>query len=131
MSLQPKRIDPAQEAKIGARVRQARVMAGISQEALSGRLGLTFQQVQKYEKGTNRISVSRLVEIAHITGQPISFFVQDIVPDGEASTPAQLLDRVDWNLAALAQQLPPEIKADFARLMRSFLDVFRHVAAAE
>ncbi|MGQ3211370.1 helix-turn-helix domain-containing protein [Shinella sp.] len=62
---------------VGSRVRLRRLMVGMSQEALADRLGVTFQQVQKYEKGTNRISASRLQAIADVFRVPPSFFFQD------------------------------------------------------
>jgi len=59
---------------VGSRVRMRRMMLGMSQEKLGNNLGLTFQQVQKYEKGTNRIGASRLQQISHILQVPVSFF---------------------------------------------------------
>lgn len=59
---------------VGSRVRMQRVLQGVSQEKLGQSLGLTFQQVQKYEKGTNRIGASRLQQIAKILNTPPSFF---------------------------------------------------------
>jgi transcriptional regulator with XRE-family HTH domain len=59
---------------VGSRVRMRRVMLGLSQDKLGAALGLTFQQVQKYEKGTNRIGASRLQEISKILNVPPSFF---------------------------------------------------------
>jgi transcriptional regulator with XRE-family HTH domain len=59
---------------VGSRVRMRRMMLGMSQEKLGDALGLTFQQVQKYEKGANRIGASRLQQIAHILQVPVSFF---------------------------------------------------------
>jgi transcriptional regulator with XRE-family HTH domain len=61
---------------VGSRVRMRRLMLHMSQERLAGQLGLTFQQVQKYEKGTNRISASRLQEISHILEVPVPFFFE-------------------------------------------------------
>ena len=61
---------------VGSRVRMRRMMLGMSQEKLGDALGLTFQQVQKYEKGTNRIGASRLQQIAHILQVPVSFFFE-------------------------------------------------------
>ncbi|ANY78942.1 transcriptional regulator [Microvirga ossetica] len=73
------------DKEIGGRVRMRRVSIGMSQEKLGDMLGLTFQQVQKYEKGMNRISVARLVEIARILGVDIDFFFDGIKPGkGEA-----------------------------------------------
>jgi transcriptional regulator with XRE-family HTH domain len=60
---------------VGSRVRMRRMMLAMSQEKLGDALGLTFQQVQKYEKGTNRIGASRLQQISHILQVPVSFFV--------------------------------------------------------
>src|ERR1700692_4944469 len=61
---------------VGSRVRMRRLMLSMSQEKLGGALGLTFQQVQKYEKGTNRIGASRLQHISHILQVPVSFFFE-------------------------------------------------------
>src|SRR5947199_8158727 len=58
---------------VGSRVRMRRIMLGMSQEKLGEALGLTFQQVQKYEKGTNRVGASRLQQISEILKVPVSF----------------------------------------------------------
>ena len=60
------------------------MLIGMSQEKLGDLLGLTFQQVQKYEKGVNRIGAGRLYEIARILGVPIEFFYEAVGPVGEA-----------------------------------------------
>jgi transcriptional regulator with XRE-family HTH domain len=61
---------------VGSRVRMRRMMVGMSQEKLGDALGLTFQQVQKYEKGTNRIGASRLQQISSILQVPVAFFFE-------------------------------------------------------
>ena len=61
---------------VGSRVRMRRMMLGMSQEKLADALGLTFQQIQKYEKGTNRISASRLQAISQILDTPVHFFFE-------------------------------------------------------
>src|SRR6201746_2552328 len=61
---------------VGARVRMRRMMLSMSQEKLGDALGLTFQQVQKYEKGANRIGASRLQQISQILQVPVSFFFE-------------------------------------------------------
>lgn len=71
---------------VGNRVRMRRMLAGISQEKLGGALGLTFQQVQKYEKGSNRISASRLQQIAQMLDVPVAFFF-DGAPTGDIPAP--------------------------------------------
>ena len=63
---------------VGSRVRMRRMLAGVSQEKLGEALGLTFQQVQKYEKGSNRISASRLFALSQVLDVPVSFFFDDV-----------------------------------------------------
>jgi transcriptional regulator with XRE-family HTH domain len=65
------------DAHVGSRVRLRRMLLGMSQEKLGERLGLTFQQVQKYEKGVNRIGASRLFDLAQILGVPVQFFYEE------------------------------------------------------
>src|SRR5437588_9313363 len=84
---------------VGSRVRMRRIMLGMSQEKLGLALGLTFQQVQKYEKGTNRVGASRIQQISEILEVPVSFLF-DGGPSGrpssegfgEASSPAYVSD---------------------------------------
>ena len=66
------------DAQVGNRVRIRRMLIGMSQEKLGDLLGLTFQQVQKYEKGVNRIGAGRLFEVAQILGVPIDFFYEGV-----------------------------------------------------
>lgn len=67
------------DAHVGSRIRTQRLLLRISQEKLAEGLGITFQQVQKYEKGTNRVGASRLQQIALLLGVPISYFFADAV----------------------------------------------------
>ena len=71
-----KKIPNPIDRHVGSRVRMRRVMLGMSQEKLGGALGLTFQQVQKYEKGTNRIGASRLQQISRTLDVPPAFFFE-------------------------------------------------------
>ena len=71
------------DAQVGNRVRIRRMLIGMSQEKLGDLLGLTFQQVQKYEKGVNRIGAGRLFEIARILGVPIDFFYDGVASSAE------------------------------------------------
>ena len=71
---------------VGSRVRMRRMMVGMSQEKLGEHLGITFQQIQKYEKGTNRIGASRLQQISTVMGVPVAFFFEGaptVGPEGE------------------------------------------------
>ena len=65
---------------VGARVRLRRNLFGLSQTDLGKMLGITFQQIQKYERGVNRISASRLFNLSHVLDVPISFFFDDLSP---------------------------------------------------
>ncbi|MEM6383357.1 MAG: helix-turn-helix transcriptional regulator [Pseudomonadota bacterium] len=73
------------DAHVGARLRMRRMMLSISQERLGEALGVSFQQVQKYEKGTNRIGAGRLQEVAHHLQVPISYFY-DEMPGAQKQT---------------------------------------------
>ena len=65
------------DVHVGSRVRLRRMLVGMSQEKLGVQMGLTFQQIQKYEKGTNRIGASRLYQISRILGVPVQFFFEE------------------------------------------------------
>ena len=69
------------DVHVGGRVRMRRMLVGMSQEKLGEALGLTFQQVQKYEKGANRIGASRLYQIGSVLGVPIEYFFDGLEQD--------------------------------------------------
>lgn len=73
---------------VGKRVRLRRTLLGISQEKLGDAIGLTFQQVQKYERGANRIGSSRLFDLSRVLDVPVSFFFDDMPPEISESTSA-------------------------------------------
>jgi transcriptional regulator with XRE-family HTH domain len=75
------------DVHVGSRVRLRRMLLGMSQEKLGEHLGLTFQQVQKYEKGVNRIGASRLFDLAKVLGVPVQFFY-DEAPTGAQNSGA-------------------------------------------
>jgi transcriptional regulator with XRE-family HTH domain len=82
------------DGQVGNRVRLRRMLIGMSQERLGELLGLTFQQVQKYEKGVNRIGAGRLYQVAQILGVPINYFYEGVIEQsaesirkGDSSTP--------------------------------------------
>jgi transcriptional regulator with XRE-family HTH domain len=88
---------------VGSRVRMRRMMLGMSQEKLGDALGLTFQQVQKYEKGTNRIGASRLQQISQILQVPVAFFFEG-APD---------VPNVNWPEGGMAEAPSPTYVSDF------------------
>ena len=72
---------------VGGRVRLRRTILGMSQERLGEMIGLTFQQVQKYERGTNRIGASRLFDLSRVLNVPIQFFYDDMPPETAGQSP--------------------------------------------
>src|SRR5215216_7257149 len=112
--MMPKKAPNPTDKHVGARVRMRRMMLSMSQEKLGDALGLTFQQVQKYEKGANRIGASRLSHIAAILGVPISFFYEG------APTPRQSGFGDDSTLSGIADFLATK---EGLHLMTSFLKI--------
>jgi transcriptional regulator with XRE-family HTH domain len=96
---------------VGGRVRLRRTLMGLSQAALARTLGLTFQQVQKYEKGYNRIGSSRLFQIARILEVPVAFFFEGIAEGGQASAVAEAADPYDGD---------PMLKRETLELVRAY-----------
>lgn len=92
MAEKKKLLDPI-DVHVGNRVHLRRNMLGISQQRLGEGLGITFQQIQKYEKGRNRISASRLQGIAELLSVPVSYFFEDL-PSVDAPEETQLADSV-------------------------------------
>ncbi|HUJ99787.1 MAG TPA: helix-turn-helix transcriptional regulator [Stellaceae bacterium] len=74
------------DVHVGARIRHRRAVVGLNQTELALKVGVTFQSIQKYERGTNRVSASRLQEIAHVLGVPVSHFFEGL--DSGVAAPA-------------------------------------------
>ena len=118
---------------VGSRIRLRRNMLGISQEKLGESLGITFQQIQKYEKGTNRVGASRLQAISSILGVPVSFFFDDA--PGSDSGPARGMEDssttyvVDFLSSAEGLQLNRAfVKISDAKVRRKVLDLVKALA---
>jgi transcriptional regulator with XRE-family HTH domain len=109
---QPRPVD----THVGSRIRLRRKMIGMSQEALAGRIGLTFQQVQKYERGTNRVGASRLQQIADaLQTTPAWFFEGVASPDGAAGNVAGRTADATYS-AFLEDPLAAPLMRGFVRL---------------
>ncbi|MCG8434526.1 MAG: helix-turn-helix domain-containing protein [Gammaproteobacteria bacterium] len=126
------------DVHVGARVRMRRVLEGFSQESLGERLGLTFQQVQKYEKGTNRISASRLYQIAGVLTVPVEYFFEGLPHPDESSDSSGFAERgsgapvVDFLSSTEGLQLNKtfsEIRD--ATIRRKFIELARAFAGAQ
>ena len=103
---------------VGSRIRLRRTLLGISQSTLAETLGLTFQQVQKYEKGTNRVSSSRLVDLANALDVSISFFFEEMSATVQGQTPAMLMDMK--NLPRPSDEKDPMAKRETLELVRAY-----------
>ena len=77
--------DPV-DVHVGGRVRQRRILLGLSQDAVGARLGVSFQQIQKYEQGTNRIGASRLHRLSKILGVSVTYFFEDMSMEAAAAS---------------------------------------------
>ena len=117
---------------VGGRVRMRRKMLGVSQERLAEALGLTFQQVQKYERGSNRVSASKLYEIARFLSAPVSYFFEGLSDPTAGGTDADdgseqfvhdfLMTSEGLELAAAFPRI------NQSRLRRRLLDLVRTLA---
>ena len=121
---------------VGSRVRMRRMMLSMSQEKLGDALGLTFQQVQKYEKGTNRIGASRLQQISHILQVPVAFFFEGAPnpgphPDGmrEAPSPTYVADFLATSEGLALTKAFMRIKEP--KLRRRIVDLVEQIAGED
>lgn len=106
------------DAHVGARIRARRALLGMSQKDLGAKVGLTFQQIQKYERGSNRIGSGRLYEFSKILGVPISYFFDDM-PD-ELQTYAETGARRGKPVPASAPGSEIMERRDTLELVRTF-----------
>jgi transcriptional regulator with XRE-family HTH domain len=124
---------------VGSRVRMRRMMLGMSQEKLGDALGLTFQQVQKYEKGTNRIGASRLQQISQILQVPVAFFFEGapvvagefaaVAGMAEAPSPAYVSDFLATSDGLSLTKAFMRIKD--VKLRRRIVDLVQQIAGDE
>ncbi len=119
------------DTHVGSRVRLRRMLLGMSQERLGESMGLTFQQVQKYEKGTNRMGASRLQQIAHFLQVPVPFFFEGVPghqPKGmsDAPSPAYVSDFLaTTDGLALTKAF---MRINDAKLRRRIVDLVKEIA---
>ena len=122
------------DVHVGARVRLRRMLLGMSQEKLGEHLGLTFQQIQKYEKGINRIGASRLFDLSQVLGVPVQFFYEELAV-GQPAGAAGFGERPAESYAVefLGSREGLELNKAFARITdprvrRSIVDLVRAFA---
>ena len=110
------------DAHVGARMRLRRTLLGLSQERLGNLIGLTFQQVQKYERGANRISASRLYDLSRALDVPVSFFYDDIPANVAAMSPAVILSGHALSLPTSSER-DPFASRENMELIRSYMAI--------
>jgi len=106
---------------VGARLRQRRTLLGISQTALGDNVGLTFQQIQKYERGANRIGASRLFEFSNVLDVPIQYFY-DEMPFTVKRTKGRH-SGVDSQIPSPAEKGDPLVRRETLELVRSYYKI--------
>jgi transcriptional regulator with XRE-family HTH domain len=110
----------AADRHVGARIRERRVMMGLSQQQLAKMIGVTYQQAHKYERGLNRISAGRLFEIGQVLGVPVSWFFEGLVPDSqtqEASPRQRMCLELARNFALIDNEKHQEALSQMARAL--------------
>ncbi|MDF2095451.1 MULTISPECIES: helix-turn-helix domain-containing protein [Aquibaculum] len=111
------------DVHIGRRIRERRVELGMSQSALAEQLGITFQQVQKYERGGNRVSGSRLWDISRVLGVNVSHFFEGLQeqPNAAAQEDSMPLTRQSLEVARAINSIPEgEVKSQIVKLVKTF-----------
>jgi len=110
----------AADRHVGSRIRERRVMLGLSQQQLAQMIGVTYQQAHKYERGLNRISAGRLFEIAQVLNVPISWFFEGLVPTSgttEMSGRQRMCLELARNFAAIDNERHQEALSQMARAL--------------
>ncbi len=110
---------------VGARVRMRRKLLGMTQTGLGDALGLTFQQVQKYERGTNRVSSSRLYDLSRVFDVPVEHFFEDMPPEVAASSLAT--KGRGRTKAPPGYELDPMAKRETLELVRAYYKIENEV----
>src|SRR5690242_20949440 len=116
------------DVHVGGRIRMRRLLLGMNQETLANALGLTFQQVQKYEGGANRVSASRLSAMAEILGVPISYFFGDLRPDDTEISPEDKLWREHLQRPETIEFIRLYYAIPDPKIRRQFLEIAKTVA---
>ncbi|HXP29821.1 MAG TPA: helix-turn-helix transcriptional regulator [Stellaceae bacterium] len=93
---------------VGARIRERRIMLGLTQQQLADLIGVTYQQAHKYERGLNRVSAARLYQIARVLSVPVSHFFEGIGQEHGAVHPVTSRERMCLELARNFAQIPNE-----------------------
>jgi transcriptional regulator with XRE-family HTH domain len=104
---------------VGVKIRERRVMLGLSQQQMAELIGVTYQQAHKYERGINRISAGRLYEISHVLGVPVSFFFEGLETDKAKDLTARqrMCLELARNFAVITNERHQEALSQMARAL--------------
>ena len=111
------------DVHVGKKIREARILQGMSQTALSEQIGITFQQLQKYESGANRVSCSRLYEIGRVLGMPVQAFFVGAGSGAGLPEIEELSERETLNLVNDYSRLSPALRKSVAKTVKSLADI--------
>jgi transcriptional regulator with XRE-family HTH domain len=106
------------DVHVGARIRLRRTLLGMSQEGLADAIGLSFQQVQKYEKGANRVSSSRLFDLAHVLDVQLPYFFDEMAAGVSEQTPSKLMGMK--SLPGFDSEKDPMAKRETLEFVRAY-----------
>ena len=105
---------------VGARIRERRIMLGLTQQQLAEMIGVTYQQAHKYERGINRVSACRLFEIARVLNAPITYFYDGIGEEARpATTHQRMLLEIARNFSEIQNERHQEAVSQLARALAS------------
>lgn len=115
------------DVHVGGRIRLRRTLLGMSQEKLASILGLTFQQVQKYERGMNRVGASRLWDLSNVLGVPVSFFFDEIDKNIANQSPRMIIaennDALELSEDSSAYDIDPMSKKETLELVKAYYKI--------
>ncbi|GAK34758.1 hypothetical protein JCM17846_02170 [Iodidimonas nitroreducens] len=125
------------DVHVGSRVRLRRTLLGMSQEKLGDALGLTFQQIQKYERGANRIGSSRLFKLSQILDVPVSFFFDDMPDDvqkanrGLSDTPSEPFEADQLSKRETLELVRAYYKITQPKIRKHMFELIKSIAHSE
>jgi transcriptional regulator with XRE-family HTH domain len=105
---------------VGRQIRMRRTLLGMSQSVLADSVGLTFQQIQKYEKGANRVGSSRLFDFSRVLGVPISFFYEGMTSETASQSPANLMGISQNDLPEIDDTSDPLARRETLEFVRAY-----------
>lgn len=111
------------DVHVGQRIRQRRTLLGMSQEKLAEAIGLTFQQVQKYERGSNRVGSSRIFDLSRVLDVPITYFFEEMEAGVADKSPSRLMGVPASKMQKATAEADPLAKRETLELVRAYYKI--------